>query len=142
MKNNISIFAATRRAYRALNDKLMAATDLRATDYEILRFIVDNPGSLRANIAKQTGIDLPSVSRIVKQFADRGWIEGDGSQLHYVPVRMTAKGAKAHAELSLVGYDIEHEIGREIRGSMKTFIRNLSAIAKIQNQKPATNGTP
>ena len=132
MKSLPSIFSATRRAHRALNRCLRASADLNAVDYEVLCFIGENPGILRARISERLGVDLTSVGRIVRGFAKNGWIAGDGD-LRYVPIRLTQEGVEAHADLSLKGLVIEQKALRLTNGSAETLLRDLQAISRLGN---------
>lgn len=130
MKSSPSIFSATRRAYRTLNAALKASSSINASDYEILRYIGDNPGVLRARIAEDTGIDLTSTGRIVRRFAERGWVEGEDH--HYVPLTLTGKGEEAYRELGIVGSKIEKQAIAQIEGSPQDFIRDLGLLSGVK----------
>ena len=133
MRDLPSIFQATRIAYRALNRRLMASVDLSAADYEILCFIGESQGILRARISDHTGIDITSVGNIVRKFAKKGWIDG-GCDLHYVPICLAQDGIEAHANLSLKGAVIEQEALRLTKSPMEALIRDLQAISNIDRK--------
>ena len=93
-------FARFYTRFAGVLDAHYMESDLSLTEARLLYEIANRPGPLAAELQAELGLDAGYVSRILRRFEGKGWIErGRGADARRRPIAITAAGRACFAAI-------------------------------------------
>lgn len=112
---------------------------LSLTEARLLYEIANRPAPLAAGLQDELGLDAGYVSRILRRFQARGWIErGRGEDARRRPISLTQEGRAAFAALDArTRADVAGRIERLDAGDQGTLVAALETVTSLLSGRDA-----